>query len=93
MIQLLLARAESVRVALEFRDFSNNIKVLEARDLNEPAQRRHSGELVQVAGNDDRGILVLLQDLGNEAAGDFGLADTAVDAAVDGRAGIALQGG
>lgn len=93
MIQLLLARAEGVRVSLELRNLSNNVKVLEARNLNEPAQRRHSSELVQVAGDDNRGVLVLLQDLGDEAAGDFGLADTAVDAAVDWRTGVALEGG
>jgi len=90
VVQLLLAGTESVRVTLEFRNLSNNIEVLKAGDLDKSAQRLDSSELVEVASNDDRGVLVLRQNLGDEAASDLGLADTAVYAAVDGRASIAL---
>lgn len=93
MIQLLLATAESISIPLLIRDLGDNIEILQARHLDKPTQRLHRSELVEIASDDDGSVLVLLQDLSDEGARDFGLASTAIDAAVDGRTSVALQRG
>lgn len=93
MIQLLLAAAESISIPLDLRDLRNDIEILQARDLHEPTQRLDHAELVEIARDNNSGVLVLLQDLGDEPARDLGLLRAAVDAAVDGWAGVALQRG
>jgi hypothetical protein len=93
VIQLLLAAAKSISIPLLLRDLRNNIQILQTRHLHKPAQRLHCSELVEIACDNNRSILILLQDLGDERARDFSLTSAAVDAAVDGRTSVALQRG
>lgn len=91
VVQLLLARAEGVSIPLVLRHLPDDIQVLKPGDLNKAAQGLNDGELVEVARGNDGGVLVLRQDLRDERACQLGLLRAAVDAAVDGRARVALE--
>lgn len=93
MIQLLLARSESVSIPLVLRNLGHNVQILKPRNFDEAAQGLNHSELVEITSGDNGGVLVLLENLGDESTGHFGLAGAFFDAVVDGRAGVAFQRG
>lgn len=66
VIELLRVHVEQVRVALQLIDASDGIHVLQPRNLDVLLQRLDEGELIEVAGGDDVGVLVLAQDFLSE---------------------------
>lgn len=66
VVELLCVHVEQVCVALQLIDASNGIHVLQARELDVLLQRLDEGELVEVAGGDDVGVLVLAENVLSE---------------------------
>lgn len=66
VVELLRVHVEQVRVALQLIDASDGIHVLQPRNLDVLLQRLDEGELVEVSGGNDVGVLVLAQNLLSE---------------------------
>lgn len=90
MIQLLRINAKSIRIPLHLPNPHHLIQIAQPTNLLEKRQRLDPSELVEIPRGDDRRVLVGSEEGSDEGGRDVGLGDAFVEAAVDGRAGIAL---
>lgn len=67
VVQGLAVHVEEVGVAFVDGDLGNLVEVREAGLVGEDLQGLNLDEVVEVAGSDDVGLGVLLEDLGDEA--------------------------
>jgi hypothetical protein len=66
VIKLLTIHVEEVCVSLELRDVSSLIEIPQLRNIFEVLKRLDKGKLVEVTSDDDLGVLVFLENIGNK---------------------------
>ncbi|KAH0294467.1 hypothetical protein KCU62_g120, partial [Aureobasidium sp. EXF-3399] len=66
MIKLLAVHVEEVRESLELGDIRSLVEIFEIGDLLEVLERLDKRELVEVASDDNLGVLILGKDVGNK---------------------------
>ena len=92
VVELLSIHVEDVGVALGLGE-AEGAELRHVVLLGEDALGLHEGELIEVAGGDDAGLRVLLVESVDEGSNALGLPGALLDAVVDGRASVTVQGG